>query len=142
MRSATDPGEWFLIDFDDASTVPTRAVQHMDRETHSPRVFLDGHRGEVDIWGVGKLITVSAHEAPGVSAAMKALGDRLLSDEPPTAEESIALVRRFTICYFFLLTSIDFILKPTSAVKSLMEISFLYSALWVRASQTYASLRH
>jgi hypothetical protein len=93
MRSAKDSETWFLIDFEDASTIPTRAAQHMDRKTHSPRVFFDGHLGEVDIWGVGKLITASADEALGVSAGMKALGERLVSDDPPTAAEAITLVQ-------------------------------------------------
>jgi hypothetical protein len=97
MRSANRPEQWFLIDFDDASTVPTRAVTHMNPETHSPRLFIDGHSGEVDIWGIGQLITASAEEALGVSSAMKGLGEKLLSDEPPTAEEAIALVHRFAI---------------------------------------------
>ena len=28
----------------------------MSRKGHSPRVFVDRHAGEVDIWGVGNLI--------------------------------------------------------------------------------------
>ena len=102
MRSAKDPEGWFLVDFEDASTVPTRAAHHMDRETHSPRVFVDGHLGEVDIWGVGKLITASADGALGFYAAMIALGERLVSDEPPTAVEAIVLVHRFAILCLFL----------------------------------------
>jgi hypothetical protein len=107
MRSATDPEGWFLIDFEDASTITTSAARHMDRETHSPRVFVDGHLGEVDIWGVGKLITASADEALGVSAAMIALGERLASEEPPTAAEAIVLVQRFAILCLFLSALID-----------------------------------
>ena len=30
------------------------------REGHSPRVFIDNHGAEVDIWGVGNLILESA----------------------------------------------------------------------------------
>ena len=93
MRSARNPEQWFLIDFDNASTVPTRAVTHMNRRTHSPRVFMDGHLGEVDIWGVGKLIIESADEVLGVSAGMKELGEKLLSDEQLTAVEVIILVK-------------------------------------------------
>jgi hypothetical protein len=95
VRSANDPDLWFLIDFDDASTVPTRAAMHLNRETHSPRVLQDGHGGEVDIWGVGKLIMVSAHEALGISADMVALGSRLLQDNHLTAREVIVLIERF-----------------------------------------------
>jgi hypothetical protein len=98
MRYANHAEQWFLIDFDDASTVPTRAAKNMSRETHSPRVFIDEHCGEVDIWGVGKMIMESAYL--GVSADMKALGKRLVSDEPPTAVEAITLLCRSAIRCF------------------------------------------
>ena len=133
MRSATDPEGWFLIDFEDASTIPTRAAHHLDRETHSPRVFVDGHLGEVDMWGVGKLIMA---EALRVSAAMIALGERLLSDEPPTAAEAIVLVRRFAILLFIPLSSalIDLIhtVYDFCHISSLGNVMSVYSALRAR----------
>ena len=104
MRSARNPEQWFLIDFDDASTVPMHAVTHMNRGTHSPHVFKDGHLGEVDIWGVGKLIIQSADEVLGVSAGMKELGEKLLSDEQLTAAEVIILINRFADMLFILLS--------------------------------------
>ena len=52
----TASSDWFLIDFDDASTAPTRAAMHLDASSHHPNVLSDGHGAEVDIWAVGKLI--------------------------------------------------------------------------------------
>jgi len=43
---------WFLIDWSDATTAPTRAATDLKASEHSPRVFQDGHGAEVDIWGV------------------------------------------------------------------------------------------
>ena len=45
---------WFLIDWSNASTAPTRAVEHFTESGHSPRVRQDNHGPEVDIWGIGK----------------------------------------------------------------------------------------
>ena len=45
---------WFLIDWSDASTAPTRAVTHMKECEHSPRVREDNHGADVDIWGIGR----------------------------------------------------------------------------------------
>lgn len=50
---ATDSDRWFLIDFADASAVPTKAVDHLSLDGHSPHIRDDGHGAEVDIWGVG-----------------------------------------------------------------------------------------
>jgi hypothetical protein len=49
------PG-WFLIDWSDASTAPTRAVTHLKPSEHSPMVRQDGHGAEVDIWGVARYL--------------------------------------------------------------------------------------
>ena len=48
-----DSDEWFLFDWSDASTVPTRAATHMKACEHSPRVREDNHGADVDIWGMG-----------------------------------------------------------------------------------------
>lgn len=56
MQSITDRKQWFLIDWEDAAIVPTKAAFHFRRETHAPSVFQDGHGPEVDIWSVGMLI--------------------------------------------------------------------------------------
>ena len=48
-----DSDEWFLIDWSDASTVPTCTARHMKACEHSPRVHEDNHGADVDIWGMG-----------------------------------------------------------------------------------------
>ena len=48
--------EWYLIDFADASLVPTTAATHLSPEGHSPRIQHDGHGAEVDIWGVANFM--------------------------------------------------------------------------------------
>jgi hypothetical protein len=45
---------WFLIDWSDASTAPTRAATHLKESEHSVQVRQDNHGAEVDIWGIGK----------------------------------------------------------------------------------------
>ena len=52
-----DGHQWFVIDWEDASAAPTQAQSHFDHKNHSPKVFSDGHGAEVDIWGVGTLIS-------------------------------------------------------------------------------------
>jgi hypothetical protein len=49
-----DGQEWFLIDWSDASTAPTRGVTHLKESEHSPQVRQDNHGPEVDIWGIGR----------------------------------------------------------------------------------------
>ncbi|PVF95529.1 hypothetical protein CPB86DRAFT_817168, partial [Serendipita vermifera] len=53
IKRADDQG-WFLIDWSDASTAPTRAAMHLNESEHSDRVFQDNHGAEVDIWGIAK----------------------------------------------------------------------------------------
>ena len=36
--------------------MPTRAAPHLGHATHAPEVFKEDHKGEVDIWSVGKLV--------------------------------------------------------------------------------------
>ena len=48
--------DWYLIDFADASLVPTTAATHLSPEGHSPRIQHDGHGAEVDIWGVANFM--------------------------------------------------------------------------------------
>ena len=56
MRRLDDPWEWSLIDWDDAAIPSTKGALHLNRNTHSPKVFIDMHGPEVDIWGVGSLV--------------------------------------------------------------------------------------
>ncbi|PFH47454.1 hypothetical protein AMATHDRAFT_42919 [Amanita thiersii Skay4041] len=59
MRSNEDPRNWFLIDWEEATQEPTRATPNLRSRTHASQVFVDGHGTEVDIWGVGRLITAA-----------------------------------------------------------------------------------
>lgn len=45
---------WFLIDWSDASTAPTRGVTHLKESEHSPWVRQHNHGPEVDIWGIAR----------------------------------------------------------------------------------------
>jgi hypothetical protein len=56
MRRLDDESKWFIIDWEDAATLPTKAEPRFNSSTHSPSIFVDGHGAEVDIWGVGGLI--------------------------------------------------------------------------------------
>ena len=62
MKRSNDQ-RWFLIDWSDASTAPTRAVTHLKESEHSPRVREDNHGAEVDIWGIGKYLEDMAPRA-------------------------------------------------------------------------------
>ena len=58
VQSREDSSKWFLVDREDASFAPTKAVSHfrMNSDTHSQMVFENDHGAEVDIWAVGELI--------------------------------------------------------------------------------------
>ena len=56
LQDAHDPTKWFLIDWDEAASPPTRAAVDLGPESHCPKVFEDGHAGEVDVWAVGKIL--------------------------------------------------------------------------------------
>ena len=74
IRRIDDPTKWFLIDWEDAACSPTKAQNDFRRSSHSPAIFQDCHGAEVDIWGVGHLITTcKAH----ISENLKLLGCRL-----------------------------------------------------------------
>jgi len=84
IRSKTNHTKWVLIDWDDASTTPTCAATHMTSNEHAPQVFSDNHGVEVDIWGVGQLITSSTQN---LTDAMRDLGQRMMDGEVSTAEQ-------------------------------------------------------
>jgi hypothetical protein len=93
VRRADDPSLWFLIDWDDASGSDTVAANHLYEYNHSPRVFVDNHGGEVDIWGVGRLIADSAKFAYGISSELVRLG-KWMQNTAPTADQALH-VREF-----------------------------------------------
>ncbi|PVF98299.1 hypothetical protein CPB86DRAFT_733261 [Serendipita vermifera] len=75
--------EWFLIDWSDASTAPTRAVTHLKESEHSPRVRQDNHGAEVDIWGIGRYMEMLASRVTCKIAqpdAVQQMAQRWISD--------------------------------------------------------------
>ena len=51
-----------LVDFEDGAFFPnTKSANHLNEGSHSPRVFIDGHGIEVDIWGIGELLAWQHH---------------------------------------------------------------------------------
>jgi hypothetical protein len=87
------PERLFLIDWEDAAVPPTIAPSNFDRETHSPKVFIDGHGAEVDVWSVGGLIVQSG--ILSLSSGLLDLGRYMQSETLPTASESLAIVNEY-----------------------------------------------
>ncbi|CAA7260723.1 unnamed protein product [Cyclocybe aegerita] len=91
IRRLEDRSKWFLIDWEDAATPPTRAEPSFTCSSHSPDIFEDGHGPEVDIWGVGYLIITCM--AMDVSPKLRALGKRICEESRSmNAEEALALI--------------------------------------------------
>ena len=59
IKRADEPEIWLLIDWEDASGCPTKGKPRFSLLDHSPRIQEDNHGAEVDIWGIGHLITTS-----------------------------------------------------------------------------------
>jgi hypothetical protein len=70
MRKIHEPRKWFLIDWENASMLPTHAAKHLKKGEHSPHVFVDEHGTEVDIWAVGKLFLDADSFASPLPTAM------------------------------------------------------------------------
>ena len=85
MQSLDDHSKWFLIDWEDASFVPTKAVAGMNVEEHSPKVTEDNHGAEVDIWGVGRLIITAPKRHPQLTA----LAHRMMDGHILNAEQGL-----------------------------------------------------
>ena len=87
LRGIVNGNRWFLIDWEDASTVPTKAAPNLRSGTHAPQVFKDGHGAEVDIWAVGKLIrTTQIFELP---EDLLSLGRRMVEGSVSSAEQGL-----------------------------------------------------
>ncbi|PFH47466.1 hypothetical protein AMATHDRAFT_152002, partial [Amanita thiersii Skay4041] len=87
MQSREDPTRWFLIDWEDATQEPTEAAPHLRSGTHAPQVFANGHGAEVDIWGVGRLITTA-----GIRSMPKdliSLGERMMDGSIKSATQAL-----------------------------------------------------
>ena len=78
---------WHLIDWEDASEAPTKAAPDLDPDIHATQVFKDGHGAEVDIWGVGRLITTAnIHDIP---ENLMSLGRRMVEGAISSAEQGL-----------------------------------------------------
>ena len=95
IRHLDDPGVWFLIDWDNAAVPlgPTTACTHFNRHTHSPRVFEDGHGYEVDIWGVGELITLRYDIT--MSAELREIGEWMKREPAPAASNVLERIKLY-----------------------------------------------
>jgi hypothetical protein len=94
IRMVHEPRKWFLIDWEDASMLPTHAAKHLKKREHSPRVLADGHGSEVDIWAVGKLFLDASTFASPLSAAMVSIGKRMREDELMSAKQALTEIQR------------------------------------------------
>ena len=94
VKSAKDRGRWILIDWDDASSAPTQAAVHLDKHNHAPGVFLDGHGGEVDVWGVGLLIVERSRSFASFPLELRTAGKQMQSGEWDVSE-SIEKINSF-----------------------------------------------
>jgi hypothetical protein len=97
MRHLENSDQWFIIDWDDATTitVPTVALRHFNPSTHSPRIFVDGHGVEVDMWGVGELIVQCG--ASDISLTLKALGKWMQGCIAPSAQEALEKIKEYQL---------------------------------------------
>jgi hypothetical protein len=83
---------WFLIDWSDATTTPTRAVTHLIPSEHSPRVRQDGHGAEVDMWGVGRYLEdLTSRVTCGIAKPdeVKQMAMRWIADLTTSAEAAL-----------------------------------------------------
>ena len=83
---------WFLIDWSDASTTPTRGVTHLKESEHSDQVRLDNHGAEVDIWGIARYMKGLASRVTcriADSEAVQAMANRWIADIRTSAENAL-----------------------------------------------------
>lgn len=93
IRSLDELDEWFIIDWEDASTQPTKARPRFDSTTHSPKIFEDGHGPEVDLWGVGELILSCS--ALDITPTLKELGRWMKGESAPSASEALEKIKQY-----------------------------------------------
>jgi len=95
IRASDNLLKWFLIDWDEAASPPTRAATHLERSCHAPEVLNDCHGGEVDVWGVGHLIKESSHWILGLSDNIVQLGEWMQTrgSERPDASAALKAIR-------------------------------------------------
>ena len=84
--------KWLLIDWDDAATPPTTKVpSHWDKNTYSPRAFVDEHGEEVDIWAAGNLILTA--RIFGLSSELLVLAEWMMNEPVPSANEAFKMIK-------------------------------------------------
>ncbi|KAI6045161.1 hypothetical protein EDC04DRAFT_2929361 [Pisolithus marmoratus] len=75
VRKIDDESKWLLINWENATTPPTKAQMTFTEEDHSPAIFQDGYGEEVGIWAVGYLIQTCA--TPDISVQLWKLGEHV-----------------------------------------------------------------
>jgi hypothetical protein len=63
-------------------------------DVHSPWVFSDNHRSEVDVWGVGLLIKESRLFGFNIPAELLKLGI-WMQDTEPTSQDALAAIMEY-----------------------------------------------
>jgi len=91
-----EPSKWILIDWDDSSGFPTQPAKHLNSENHAPEVFQEHHHGEVDVWGVGKLIIEASKWIIGLSLDIIKFGQCMQGDNRPTARDALKKLKYLT----------------------------------------------
>ncbi|KAJ7228257.1 hypothetical protein GGX14DRAFT_692378 [Mycena pura] len=96
MRSFKDRREWFVIDWSDAVQTPAKAAlkRDFDPSNHCPRIYMDDHGTEVDLWSVGWLIPTS--RVREISPWLIEFGNSL-RETTVTATEALQQIRKL-IC--------------------------------------------
>jgi hypothetical protein len=89
IRHIHNSRKWFLIDWEDASILPTHAASHLENQAHSPQVSKDGYGADVDVWAVGMLILDARSFAPPLSSDMIAVGKRMMDDAGMSAAQAV-----------------------------------------------------
>ncbi|KAJ7220758.1 hypothetical protein GGX14DRAFT_431977 [Mycena pura] len=79
MRSLKDRRDWFVIDW-------TENKRNFDPRTHCPRLYLENHGTEVDLWSVGELVLTS--KVYLISSWLTRFGCSL-KETPVTAAEAL-----------------------------------------------------
>ncbi|KDQ06280.1 hypothetical protein BOTBODRAFT_181740 [Botryobasidium botryosum FD-172 SS1] len=95
IQQAGDPLKWLLIDWDDAACPPTVAAHDMNRVNHAPSTFENNHGAEVDIWGVGQMITEATKFFPQLSSGLIALGKKFKAQKGLLARDALTLMKEF-----------------------------------------------